>query len=426
MKIMPLFIQSSWVAASGYAMYGAMFIATILINRTFGTAELGRFGLAWAVAQLTVQAAVSGFGAIHKRDVSFGRESIQLLVTRTLTVRLASVFSIILVAGFSLHVISLPWPVTVAILLMISAKSIEAIGMAFAETIQAAGGNKIYAALTAFNAAMFLAAILLVWAFERESRMLYYAMAASAAAFTIVAFALFVRSYGAVRLGEPVAKLAHSARESWPLIANAVVYVLAGRAAIIVVAALAGETAAGAFAFASGVVGGVAVIAGAIGTVMFPELCRMFVVNPGALRGRVYSLFWTLSGLGLGLYMLLILARWPIVSIYGNLPDYAADVLLALGAGLIATFASVSTDYMFTVIGKQKESLYLAAANAALVLLLVLSFTHFLGTLGAALGVSLSQALMCLVSLLWLDRRHLVALRSNQEVRDEPIESSSR
>jgi O-antigen/teichoic acid export membrane protein len=407
-------------------MYGAMFVATILINRTYGTAELGRFGLAWAVAQLTVQAAVSGFGAIHKRDVSFGIESIQLLVRRTLTVRLTSVVLIVVVAGVSLRVLSPPWPVAIAIFLMISAKSIEAVGMTFAETIQATGGNKTYAALTAFNAAMFLAAVLLVWSLKLESRMLYYAMAASAAAFTTVATAVFVRNHGTVRLGASLATMAHSTRESWPLIANAAVYVVAGRAAIIAVAAQAGETAAGAFAFASGVVGGVAVIASAIGTVMFPVLCRLFVVDPRALRGRVYSLFWSLSALGLGLYMLLVLARSVIVGIYGNLPAYAPDVLLALGVGLIATFASTATDYMFTVIGKQTESLYLAAANAGLVILLVVSFTHFEGALGAALAVSLSQALMCLVSLVWLDRRHLIALTSSQRSRDEPVETSSR
>ena len=136
----------------------------------------------------------------------------------------------------------------------------------------------------------------------------------------------------------------------------------------------------------------------------------MFVDEPQALRARMYRLFRSLFVVGLIAFSLIAFARAPIVSLYGSLPPYASEVLLALALGLVPTFASVGTNYMFTVIGKQKEGLYLAAMNAAILLSLVVTLTYFYGALGAAMAVALSQVMMCVVALLWIDRRHLASL----------------
>ena len=130
---------------------------------------------------------------------------------------------------------------------------------------------------------------------------------------------------------------------------------------MIIVAAIAGETQAGVYTFATGVVGGVAVAAGAIGIVIFPELCRMFADEPQALRNRMYRLFRSLLVVGLLAFGLVALSRTLVVNLYGSLPSYAPDVLLALSLGLIPTFAAVGANYMFTAIGQQREGLFLAA-----------------------------------------------------------------
>lgn len=395
-------------------MYAAMFVVTILINRGYGTAELGRFGLAWAVAQITVQTAVSGFGAIHKREVAYGKRRLEQLVAETLAVRLVSIIMVVCLTALALTILALPWPLTLAILVMIAAKSIEAVGMALAETIQATGGNRTFAALTGLNATILLAAVGTVWALNLESSAIYYAIGGSAAAFTAIAVAVYARTRGLPYIRASAATMARLLRESWALIANAAVYILTGRFAVIAVAALGGETQAGAFTFASGVVGAVAVAAGAIGIVIFPELCRMFVDEPQALRARVYRLFLSLSVVGLAAFALVVIARAPIVRLYGSLPPYAPEVLLVLALGLVPTFASVGANYMFTAIGKQKEGLYLATMNTATLLSLVLTLAYFHGALGAAIAVALSQAVACVVALLWIDRRHLARLAQRQ------------
>jgi O-antigen/teichoic acid export membrane protein len=72
---------------------------------------------------------------------------------------------------------------------------------------------------------------------------------------------------------------------------------------------------------------------------------------------------------------------------------------------------------MFTAIGQQKEGMYAALFNTVLVLSLVFPLTRYKGALGAAVAVASAQAIMCIVLLLWLDRRHLAKMEAAAETR---------
>jgi O-antigen/teichoic acid export membrane protein len=119
---------------------------------------------------------------------------------------------------------------------------------------------------------------------------------------------------------------------------------------------------------------------------------------------------------GLGAVTVLFLVKGLVLQVYGTLPAYASDVVMILGAGLVPTFAAVSASYMFTAIGQQKEGMYAALINAALVFALVLPLTQYRGAVGAAIAVASAQGIMCIVLLIWLDRRHLAKMEADAEL----------
>ena len=400
-------IDAVWVSAGSYAMFAAMFGVTVIINRGYGTAELGRFGIAWAIAQLTVQASSSGFQGIHKREVAYATRAIPELVAETLAVRLLGLLLILAISAVILSVFDTAQHLGMPILMVLVAKIIEAVGIALAETLQASGKNRHYAGLSAFNAALLLIGVGAVWYWRLNIHYVYGAVIIATSLYTSTAWVTYARVHGRPRVRASRVRMRLLLQDSWPLIINAVVFVAVSRIAVLAVGAMSGTTQAGVFTFASGVVGGLAVVASAAGMVAFPELCQTYIRAPGELRGKMFRLATQFAIVGLGAFACLYLAKGLILRIYGTLPAYASDVVLALGAGLVPTFAVVGASYMFTAIGQQKEGMYAAFVNAVLVLALIFPLTYLFGALGAAIAVSITQGAMCIVLLFWLDRRHL-------------------
>ena len=409
-------IDSLWVSAGSYAMFAAMFGVTVVINRGYGTAELGRFGIAWAIAQLTVLASTSGFQAIHKREVAYARRSIPELVAETLAVRLLSLLVILTISAAVLFGFDTGQRLAIPVFLVLFAKAIEVIGVTLAETLQVSGHNRQYAILSALNAASLLAAVGAVWSLGLSSRAVYTSLIFAAVLYTSASVLAYSRVHGVAAVHASRARMGALVRESWPLIINAIVFVASSRAAVVIVGARAGEAQAGVFTFASGVVGGLAVVASAAGTVIFPGLCQTFVSAPGDLRRKMFRLAGQLAVVGLGAVTVLFLVKGLVLQVYGTLPPYASDVVMTLGAGLVPTFAVVSASYMFTAIGQQKEGMYAALLNAALVLSLVFPLTQYRGALGAAIAVAGAQFIMCIILLIWLDRRHLAKMEAAAEL----------
>ena len=405
-------IDSLWVSAGSYAMFAAMFGVTVVINRGYGTAELGRFGIAWAIAQITVQASTSGFQGVHKREVAYGKRSIPELVAETLAVRLLALLAILMISATVLFGFDTWQRLAFPIAVVLVAKAIEAIGVTLAETLQASGNNRLYALLSAWNAASLLAAVGTVWSLGLSSGSVYVSLIFAALLYTSASLIAYWLTHGGPAVRASRARMNALVRESWPLIINAIVFVALSRAAVVIVGALAGEAQAGVFTFASGVVGGLAVVASAAGTVIFPGLCQTFVNAPGALRRKMFRLTGLLAVVGLGALIVLFLVKGLVLQLYGTLPAYASDVVMVLGLGLVPTFAVVSASYMFTAIGQQKEGLYAALVHAALVLSLLFPLTERSGALGAAIAVASGQAIICVVLLIWLDRRHLAKMEA--------------
>ena len=404
--------ESLWVSGGAYAVFGAMFIVSLVINRRYGTAELGNFGIAWAAAQLATQAATSGLSAIHRREVSYVRSRAAELVAKTLTLRmlgLAVVFAGALAVTAGMGV---PRELATAVLAVMLGKSIEALGMTFAETLQVMGENRVYAQLTTLSALVYVAAVLCAAGAGMGAAWIYWAAVLAGTMSALASWGAFRHRAGGVRLGVERDAARGVLHESWPLMVNSVVAVAAARASVLAVGFFAGEEAAGVYTFAAGVVGVLSVVAGAAGVVLFPKLCAVFADAPHHLQQTLHRTSLLLAGLGTLLAAALVLLGGLAVRLYGDLPPYALGVLLTLGVGLIAGYGAVPSNYMFTVIKQQREGMALALVNLAALATLLLALVPPYGARGAALAVTITQTGAWLGAVAWLDLRHLRALRS--------------
>ncbi len=400
-------VESLWVSAGTYALYGAMFVVSILVNRVWGTAELGRFGMAWAVAQLTVQSGVAGLSALHRRDVAYGKTPVVNLVAHTLGLRSTTLAGLLVTAALVLIAGPLDRALGWAVGWTLLAKAVEALGLALAETLQAEGHNRIYGVLSGANAVGLTLAAVVVWRLGTASRLLYPALAVAALAYAATAFAAYVRTHGVPSVRLDAAQARATWAESWPLVVNAITVVVAARLAVLVVGALEGETAAGVYTFASGVVGGAAVVASAVGTVLFPRLCIQYVEARHTLLATMRRLSARLAVVGALAFVALAAVREPVVSVYGQLPEGADTVLLVLAVGLVPAFAFIVPGYLFTAIGAQREGMRLAAGQATLLAALVIPASLYAGALGAAFAAVSTQVVGVYVATAWLTRRYL-------------------
>ena len=401
--------ESLWISGGTYAAYGAMFSIAVIINRTYGTAELGTFGMAWAAAQLTSQAAISGFSAIHRRDVAYAPGRAAELAGTTLTLRLVALTAVWVAACLGVAGMRIDAALGTAILAVMLGKSIEAIGMTFSETLQVLGQNRSYAQLSAISALVLLGIVLIGSGAGLRPAWIYAGVVGAGAASAIVAWAVFRRRVGHVCLGTSAVQARAVLGESWPLMINAVVFVAATRVSVLLVGWLSGTEAAGVYTFATGAIAALSVFAAAAGTVLFPELCSLFAKAPHLLRGRMYRVSAGLAVLGTLLALMLTVIAETLLQLFGDLPPVALDVLLTLGVGLVAAYGSVPANYMFTAIRQQREGMTFALANLALTVMLLVGLVPSHGAWGAALAVTITQSVMWLVALAWLDVRHLHA-----------------
>ena len=413
-RLRALVVDVVFVGGGVYVSYGSLFAVSVLVNRTLGTAELGRYGVALAVGQLAVQSVTGGFSALLKRDVSVAPGRAADLVGPYLVLKgsaAGAIYGLVMavaLAGSALGLVSpsLLWPLA----LVVAAVGAEAVGQTFSETMQAAGRNGVYSAVLCAGAVVLLGLVGgALWA-GLGALAVYAALLASRAATAAGAFAVFRRVAGPVAVRVQPERMRAVLSESWPLVVNGLVFAATARAGTLVLARFEGPVPVGVFTFASSVVAGVNMVGLSVGIVLFPVLCREFEAGGQRLRRLLYGSTAALAAVGLCAVGALRVVEPLVLAVFGSLPATALPVLRLLALGLVPTFGSVASGYLFLAIGRQREGMYFSFVQAAVTLATLAVLTARFGISGTAAALVVSQTLMLVVALVWLDGRHLARL----------------
>ncbi len=403
------------VGGGVYVSYGALFVVGVLINRTLGTAELGRYGVALAVGQLAVQSVTDGFSALLKRDVAVAPARAAEITGTYLALKSAAALALYgvvcagAVAGWATG--ALPAGAALTLAVVVAAVVAETLGRTFPEALQAAGRNRTYSAVLAGGAAVLLACVGgALWG-GAGAVAVYGALLAARLVAAVGGAAVFWRVAGTARVRLRWADARRIVAESWPLVVNGLVFVATARAGTLVLARFADAEAVGVFTVASSIVAGVAMVASSVGIVLFPLLCREHDAGGHRLRRILYTTTAVLAAVGACATVALRLAEPLVLLVFGDLPAAALPVLRLLALGLVPIFAGVPAGYLFTATGQQRDGMVFSFVQAAVTVTLLLVLTPRAGALGTAAALVAAQAVMAVVAVVWLDARHLARRR---------------
>ncbi len=382
-----------FVAFADYLSYGAIFVLTILINRYFGTAELGHFSFAFALSALLLYSINGAFSAIIKRDVSVNPELAGRYIGSFLLLRVV----VTILLGLLLYALLGLLPNTSQVLiktviLVFVMKGFEGLSDVLFAVFQATSRMLLYAALKSTQQLVFLGVSMFALVSGASAATVYgLGVAVAGAFFTFTAIGVLWGQKTPWRVDMPLVR--YAAVQSWPLLVNSAVFALTARMGILVVNGLEGSIAGGVYAAALNIVNGVGLLPGAAGVVLFPILSRMYASQPGGLGFYMRRLTLRLGVVGVLFSLVIVLVSPQIVRLYGELPPEATNILITLALGLVFMFAQPPSGYMFTAIHRQREGMLYAVVMLAVCAPLYLALTLAWGIHGTAWAFVIHQAL---------------------------------
>ena len=89
---------------------------------------------------------------------------------------------------------------------------------------------------------------------------------------------------------------------------------------------------------------------------------------------------------------------------------YAGQIVIARTYEATQVLLLVAAGYLFLAIGRQREGMYFSFLQAAVTFAALVGLTARFGVSGTAAALVVSQMLMLVVALVWLDGRHLARL----------------
>jgi PST family polysaccharide transporter len=393
-----------FVAFADYIAYGIIFVLTILINRNYGTTELGYFSFAYAFSTLLIYSVNGAFSAIIKRDVAVYPERSGEYVGSFLTLRV----TVTVILGLAMYIVVFALPnatpaLTQAVLLVFGIKAIEGLSEVFYAIFQATSKMVLYAVLKSTQQGVFLVVSVVTMVSGGSASTVYGAGVVVAIIFFILVMILSKWIYSDLWRIE-ISLIRYAIVESWPLLINALVFALTTRLGILLINALEGSTVGGTYAAALNIISGVSLLPGAVGVVLFPILSRMYATKPNFLGPYMHRLTFQLGMIGAVFTLLVFLLSSSIIQLYGVLPPEAAGVLKVLALGLVFVFAQPPSGYMFTAIHRQREGMLYAIVMLVACLPLYYALTVIWGVHGTAWAFVVHQALWVVGAYAWVKR----------------------
>lgn len=382
------------IAVGQAAGRGALALGLLVLVRTLRPEDFGDLVLALALVQILATLADAGFGRLLVRDVARSGDA-AALVRELLVVRLAAVLGVVGLAALLLLITPNPFGLTVAVLLL-SYLATESVAFGFENAAVGSERPSRFVLAQSVAAVALLGGLAVLAATGRVSIMSASAVLAGSSALKVIGHLLAwrtgFRSAGRGAVRRPRAALWREALPFLGLTLLATVYYRVGVIALHVVQG-ARETAS--YGAALRVVDAVAVVAGVVFAAISPTLSRAHRNSPGA----IWEL-WKRMVVRCAVVVVPLAAVTVVVApqlarlLFG--PDYeqsaGADLrLLAPGAALLVV-QSLSAAVVFMA-DDHRDVLRLTAVNVIACVAASLALASAFGSSGAALALTLAEAL---------------------------------
>ncbi len=387
--------ESLFVSFTDYIYLGVLFGITVLVNRAYGTYQLGVFSLVAAVSQISIMSLGSGFSAILRRDVSTESHRAREYVVHILCLRAGILLSCLaVVCSASLATRREP-ALTYALALMIASKGFDLGSETFYTTYQSLHSMRLFATIKSTNF-LTLGSFAFFCCMQHWSIQHLYEVHLAVSIFFFGINAAVYSLREKVPAEESHANNARSfalylLRETWPLILNAAIFQLSSRMNIIVVNAVCGPEQQGLYASGVNIILATSALSNSLGIVIFPYLARLYRSDSRLMLARLNGTLAALFAVGLLVASVMFGAAPLVIRIYGRLPMSATSIFRILSLAIVPLFMLGTLGYVFTIVGKQRLGMYLAAVMLVVNLISYYALASYWAATGAAVAFVLVQ-----------------------------------
>lgn len=368
-------------------MLGTVFLSNIVLNRNYGTGELGVFAATFSAAQILVLGLMSSFTPLIRKEVTVGdtgsdytgniwqyRWYISIVILGSLTFLLP----------IGLYVERRYY---VLFLLFVVVKICEMLCDVFYTYYQSKENYRLYGMVKGSHGLILLSLISLDFFYKFGANYIYGMYLTIAISFMV--FNLWLnnkRGNFLLDFGLSLSNLNRAIwHEVWPLITNSIVFQFRSRIYVVLLVFLMGETVSGTYSAALMTVTVFTAVSAPIGIVLFPSINKSFHEGASFLK-EIKKIILVLFSAGMGLCLIYYFSIPLQLSLIGELPDYAESLFLTTSLGMPFLIAAGGIGHIAVIIGKQKEYLWLSALLLVISLMALFIFTYYFSVIGVGLA----------------------------------------
>ncbi|MBL0145300.1 MAG: oligosaccharide flippase family protein [Chitinophagaceae bacterium] len=384
-------------------MLGSLFGINIIINRGFGTAELGEFTFAYTIAQIVIMGVGGAFSPLLRREIILqNKEDANKYLISVLQLRVYIItFCCVLCSLLFIFLHSSQVKLNTIVLIMLLIKGLDSLTETFYTTFQSLKRYNTFALIKSSNAIINIVAVLLIALLKLPVLALYFSLA-MVALFYLICNLFYVSKIFKIKKYIKLnwhysAEKKSIVMEGWPLILNSIFFQISSRVSVVFVYSISGKIVTGVFSAAIMMITVFTAFANSLGVVFFPRLAQIYTQNKLALFKYLQKTAFVIGTLGTVLCGIFIATIYWQLKIVGHMPPYAYRMFFI--AGLSIPFAILSAVFgnVFVILRKQILGMYLAAIILIINCVLYYCLPQIDSILGASFAYLISNVLIVIV-----------------------------
>lgn len=395
--------ESAIVSGTEYFAFGVIFFTSLLINRNYGTIELGNYNLAITIAQLLILSIGGAFSIILRRDITLFPTKLSLYTNQVFFIRV-SITLILLCIGILLCFFPIYYskPFFYYLTLLILSRGIDSCTETFLTVYQTTDRISKYTLFKGMNSFMLLIGVLVISFYKFNIVWIYIYWTMISLLFVVVNMLYTHSKVCSLRWGIDVPVITQLIRETWPLFINSILFQLNSRGCIVIISLFLTTEVLGVYTAGITLISIFTAFVSSLAVVFFPYLTKAYKERPDLFMSSVNKMVFGMTFLGVIIFGVFLILTPYIIKIYGHFPFNPSNLFRILSFAIVPMVSTGILGYLFTILHKQKQGMFAAGIVLIINFSLFFIFTSFANVNGATWAYLISQLITGLVTYFWI------------------------
>ena len=395
--------ESVLVGITDYFAFGVIFITSLLINRNYGTAQLGTYTLCIAIAQIFILSFGGSFSIILRRDIILYADKVSQYLHHVVLIRiLITLFAIFFIIILIIYPSFYSREFFIFLGLIIFAKGIDSVTETFLTLYQTIDRILIYIIVKTINNVVLIIVLLLIINFKLSIKYIYWSYILISLSFFLVNL-LYTKSITNLFVVKTKMKMVYTLiQEAWPLFVNTILFQLNSRGGIVIISFFLATDSIGVYTAGTTLIFICTAFISSLSIVFFPYLTRSNKENPENFMKLINKIVLGMLFLGIIIYLLFVLFLPYIIKIYGHFPVDPTSLYYILAISIIPMVSTGILGYMFTILHAQKQGMFAAGIILVINFILFYLLTYAFNLKGTAIAFTVSQIVSSIIFYVWI------------------------